>query len=465
MLSVLANVTYRRLFTAQVTSLIGTGLATVALALLAYDLCDIDAGVVLGTALALKMIAYVVVAPLVGGMAHRLPRRAFLVGLDAARAAIVCCLPFVTEVWQIYGLIFVLNACSAGFTPTFQATIVDVLPDEETYTRALSLSRLAYDLENLASPTIAAAALLLVSYDALFLFNAGTFLLSAALLLTVTLPAAGPSEREQGIWRNTTFGISSYLRTPRLRGLLALCMAASAAGAMVIVNTVVYVRGYLGGSESDTALALAGFGFGSMLAALALPGLLEKFPDRRFMLGGGGLLVAGLLAGILGPALAGLILVWMLLGLGSSLIQTPAGRLIVRSSQPGDRPAYYAAHFALSHACWLIAYPVAGWVGAEANLSVAFAVMAAVSMLSLLAALGFWREEKGSPLRHRHEAISHEHLHVHDAHHLHEHEGYEGEEPHSHPHRHDSLEHSHEYVIDLHHPFWPTGRATETGNR
>jgi hypothetical protein len=39
-------------------------------------------------------------------------------------------------------LIFLLQAASAGFTPTFQATIPDILPDEKDYTRALSLSRL-----------------------------------------------------------------------------------------------------------------------------------------------------------------------------------------------------------------------------------------------------------------------------------------------------------------------------------
>ncbi len=114
----------------------------------------------LGTALALKMVAYVGIAPLAGGFADRLPRRRLLIALDLSRAAFVACLPFVTELWQVYLLIFLLNACSAGFTPTFQATIPDVLPDEARYTRALSLSRLAYDLENLLSPTLAAAALL-----------------------------------------------------------------------------------------------------------------------------------------------------------------------------------------------------------------------------------------------------------------------------------------------------------------
>ncbi|WP_245792382.1 hypothetical protein [Bowdeniella nasicola] len=93
MLHVLRNPSYAKLFSAQVITLIGTGLLTVALGL-----------------------------------------------------------PWVSEAWQIYVLIFVLQAASATFTPTFQAIIPEILPDERDYTAALSLSRLAYDLESVLSP-------------------------------------------------------------------------------------------------------------------------------------------------------------------------------------------------------------------------------------------------------------------------------------------------------------------------
>lgn len=82
-----------------------------------------------------------------------------LVTLDLIRAAVAVFLPFVTEIWQVYVLIFVLQSASAAFTPTFQATIPDILPDEKGYTRALSLSRLAYDVETVVSPMPAAALL------------------------------------------------------------------------------------------------------------------------------------------------------------------------------------------------------------------------------------------------------------------------------------------------------------------
>jgi len=455
MSSPLRDRTYRHLFAAQVVALIGTGLTTVALALLAYDLAGGDAGVVLGTALALKMIAYVGVAPIVGGLAHRLPRRSLLIGLDLARAGFVLCLPFVTEVWQVYLLIFLLNACSAGFTPTFQATIPDILPDEARYTRALSLSRLAYDIENLLSPTLAAGALLLLSYDALFVANALAFVFSALLILCVRLPSPKPSERRQGVWQDMTIGVRIYLKTPRLRGLLALCMAVAAAGAMIIVNTVVYVRDRLGGSDSDTALALAAAGAGSMLVALLLPRLLERVPDRPVMLAGSGLLCAGLLAGVAGPDFLFLLPVWFVLGAGSSLIQTPAGRLLQRSAHEGDRPAVYAAHFALSHACWLVAYPLAGWLGSAAGLLPIFGVLAVVAGLATIAALVLWPAHDPAEIEHEHPPTRHSHEHVHDAHHQHDHEGWEGPEPHAHAHTHSGLRHSHRFVIDRHHPVWP----------
>jgi MFS family permease len=72
MLEVLSNRTYRHLFLAQVIALVGTGLLTVALGLLAYNLAGADAGSVLGTALAIKMVAYVLIAPVVGAFANRL---------------------------------------------------------------------------------------------------------------------------------------------------------------------------------------------------------------------------------------------------------------------------------------------------------------------------------------------------------------------------------------------------------
>ena len=76
---VLQHPAYRRLFAAQVMSLLGTGLASVALRLLVFELGGADAGVILGTILAIKIIAYVTIAPVAEALLGNLPRRTVLV--------------------------------------------------------------------------------------------------------------------------------------------------------------------------------------------------------------------------------------------------------------------------------------------------------------------------------------------------------------------------------------------------
>ncbi len=69
------------------------------------------------------MVANVSLAPIAAAVAERLPHRAFLVGPDLIRAAVIAGLPFVDRVWHISMLTFFLQAASAGFTPDFQAVI------------------------------------------------------------------------------------------------------------------------------------------------------------------------------------------------------------------------------------------------------------------------------------------------------------------------------------------------------
>ena len=437
MLDILSHRTYRHLFAAQVIALIGTGLATVALGLLAFDLAGGNAGMVLGTALAIKMIAYVCVAPVAAAFAERLPRRTMLVALDLVRAAVALLLPFVSQIWQVYVLIFVLQSASAAFTPTFQATIPEVLPEEKDYTKALSLSRLAYDMESLVSPMLAAALLTVIGYHDLFAGTVVGFLASAALVVSVVLPTH-PAPERRGIFDRTTRGLRIYLATPRLRGLLAVSAAVAAAGSMVFVNTVVIVQANLGLTQSAVAMALGSFGAGSMVAALLLPRLLEKLTDRSAMLGGIGLMAVGMFAGTLVVGHASLMVLWFALGLGYSTAQTPSGRLLRRSSHSEDRPALFAAQFALSHACWLFFYPLAGWLGSRYGMPVTFAILGFAAAFATWVALMIWPSQDPEILEHEHPDLPAGHAHT---------LGAVGTG--------DRVRHAHTFVVDDQHPHWP----------
>lgn len=439
MLAALAHPAFRRLFLAQAVALTGTGLATVALGLLAWDLAGAAAGAVLGTALAIKMIAYVTLAPVAAALAERLPRRAFLVGLDLIRAAVVACLPFVTEVWQIYLLILVLQAASAGFTPAFQALVPDVVTDPRDYAGALALLRLTEDLEQIASPVMAAAILSVASFALLFAGTVAGFALSAVMIGGAVLPPRSPAPPDQRFAEAVTKGLRICLRTPRLRGILMLEAAVAAAGAMVLVNTVVLVRDGLALGDAQVALALAAFGAGSILAATRMPSLLDRWTERPVMIGGAAAMVLAVAAVPLAWGYGALLLLWAVAGFGFACTQTPVGLILTRSARDSDRGAVFAAHFALSHGCWLVAYPLAGWLGAAAGMAAVAGVLAAAGAAGLWAVLRLWPAQDGAVLTHDHPDLPPGHPHLAD-------------------HAAAGGRHAHAFVIDDLHRRWPALR-------
>lgn len=443
MFEVLRHSSYARLFSAQVIALLGSGLLTVALALLAFDLAGDSAGAVLGIAFAIKMIAYVGIAPIANAIVNALPRKAVLITADLARAAVALFLPFIDSVWHIYVLIFVLQSASATFTPAFQAIIPDILDDEKDYTKALSLSRLAYDLENLISPALAGILLSILSYHWLFGGTMLGFTGSAVLVFFTVIPAPIQSGKMRPFSERLTRGARIYLATPRLRGLLALNIAAAAAGAFVLVNTVVVVRAQYGATETYVAFAMIAFGGGSMLAALSLPRLLDTIPDRTIMIPAA-LLLAALTIGhafyvmFAGwPAWAVFLSVWTASGILYSAILTPSGRLLRNSAHSEDRPAVFAAHFALSHAGWLMTYPVAGWAGQAIGLPNAMLVLGITALAGAVVSMRVWPATDTSELAHEHPDLPPDH-------------------PHLLKHQPTGNMHRHVFVIDDEHRVWPT---------
>ncbi|WP_037178487.1 MFS transporter [Rhodococcus sp. UNC363MFTsu5.1] len=448
--SLFAHRDYLRLFTAQVSALFGTGLTTVALGLLAYELAGSDAAAVLGTALTIKMIVYVTVAPIVAAYADRFPRRLFLVGLNVVRAAMVLTLPFIDQIWQIYVLIAVLQTASAAYTPTYQAIIPDILPDEREYTRALSAAQLAATMETLLSPMLAAVALTLVSFHWLFVGTAIGFAVSAVLVIATRIPDAGATA--EGSFRDRiAVGMRIFVATPRLRGLLGLNLVVAAAGSVIMVNTVNYVRDTLGGTQSGVALLLAANGFGTMLVALSVPRVLDRLGARPVMLAGGAFLIAGLGSAVALSAAGGgdwrwvvAIGVWAVIGAGTAAVLTPTGQVLRRSSQPADRPALFAAQFSLSHLAWLVTYPIAGWL-TTTGLTTTWATLAVIATIGIAVAVRMWPRHDPAEITHLHEAGSIDPARLADADRV-------GDR---------LYRHTHVFVIDAEHRRWPTGSLRE----
>ncbi|WP_179209172.1 MFS transporter [Haematobacter genomosp. 1] len=385
---------YYRLFAAYVLALLATGMATVALALLAYDLAGGDSGTVMGTALSLKMLAYIIAAPFVSVLIRHVPRKPMLITLDILRAGSLVLLPFITAIWQVYALVFVFSLASAIFTLVYQTIVPYLLANQHDYTNSLARSLIASELETSLSPLLAAGLLLAFASTGVFVISALALLLSAWLVSRMRTPEP-TGRRSERMVAAFLRGPRLFLRTPQLRGLIALDIAVGCGSAMVMVNTVVIVQGTFEMTRYASAIAFAVFGLGSICGAIVITPALRVLPERSIMIGGAVLLSAGLLAGMVVWSIPGLLTLWFLIGLGCALALTPAAYLIRRIARPADLQALFAAQLSLTSACLLVAYSVAGWLGARAGLPAAFAGLGIIAAGAALLAAVLWSVGKG----------------------------------------------------------------------
>lgn len=385
------NRDFVRLFGAQLTSLLGSGVTSVALAAFAYQLSGRNATVVVGTALTLRILAFVLFAPAAGILADRIDRRRLLIGADIARVALMAVFPFITAVWQVYLLIFLLNAVTAFFTPAFEASLPELVGDK-LYTRALAWSRVAVDVEAAGGPLVAGVLIALVGVKWAFWFDGLTYLVSAILVWRSRVPRApAPTSPFPWpmLWTQATHGTRILLREPSLRRALVLHFAEAAAGACAIVATVAYVHEVLGLGNTAFALSMAALGLGSSAAALLASRRSERATEDagssahhlayhrwaiRAMAGGGTLLAIALLPGWLQPGLVMLLVLWALNGAGQALIAVPSVGLLAMHTQPDERGRAYAAHFALTHLFWLVTYPIVGYLARYAGAAKTFSI-------------------------------------------------------------------------------------------
>ena len=242
--------------------------------------------------------------------------------------------------------------------------------------------------------------LLLRSAGGAAAFFVGTvlgFLASAALVTSARFPAVEAPAPAPFVER-VTRGTRIFWASRELRGLLGLNLTVATTTAMVIVNTAVLVQGALDRPQADLALLLAAYGGGSMLVALALPRVLDRLPDRPVMLAGAAalpMLLLGVVEALTGTTgdirWAALLVLWALLGAATAAVLTPSARLLRRNSTEQNRSAVYAAQFSLSHACFLLTYPLAGWLGAAIGLPATGLVLVGIGAVGLAFTLASWR--------------------------------------------------------------------------
>ncbi|MFG6508133.1 MFS transporter, partial [Sulfitobacter sp. S45] len=245
------------------------------------------------------------------------------------------------------------------------------------------------------------------------------------------------AEKSRSFYERVTKGVRIFFATPRLRGLLLLNLCVSGAGAMVLVNTIVLVKGDLALNASWVGIALGIFGCGSIAVAFSVSRVLKRVSERTMMLGGAATMSFSLLALAVFTIFwqlntLAMCVTWFVLGIGYSSVLTPVGLVLTRSAHPEDRPSIFAAQFTLSHSAWLITYPLAGWLITEFGLVITLVSLGTLTTLAMITASRLWPHADKEELTHRHDDL-----------------------PEGHPHIAEGREHVHAFIIDDLHRAWP----------
>ncbi|AFY91445.1 MFS transporter [Chamaesiphon minutus] len=453
----LRNPIFRQLYLAQTISLLGDALTWLGLALLAFELADKAAPIVLAGALTLRVTAFTLLSPVAGVVADRVDRKPILIITHLGRMLLVCLLPFVNSIWQIYALVLGLNIFNAFFSPTYQATI-PLVTDASDYPQAIALSSMTYQILGVFGPGIAGILALFIGARDLFLWDGLSFIIAAILIgtlpenLRTDAAAAGNCSIRQ-IRSDIQVGTLRLWTDAPIRYGLLLQLVASIAGAQILVNTVNYVQGKLGHTAVAYGWVMMGFGLGATLGTIAI-GILPQYRSKILTLLGGGILINVALLGADNVELAPLILLWAIAGCGQSLINLSMQTLIADRTPTDLQGRVYGAHFAWSHLWWAGAYPLAGWLGT--TFGDRTFLYGSLIGLALLTVVHF--SLAPDRFAHTHAEIWHTHPHHHDFHHKHKHEqvievSTVDRSTHLHPHAHSQVSHVHVYTDISHEHF------------
>ena len=275
-----------RILTAQALSSLGTSVSTIALAFMVYELT----GSVLhmGAIMAVSTFPLVVTSFVGGALLDRFSAKSIMVLADLGRAVFIFLLPVLAE--QAVGLIYVVAALMGILSSLFnpgQIKLVGELARGDYLVRANSYLSVSRDGAELLGYLVGGVLVTYVGYSLTFTIDAGSYLLSALLLLGLprALPRTGPVPKLAALLADTPWVVGHIWRRPLLRTNLLLAVLASGAIMMTVPNTYglaleVFETGAPGLAALEVAMAS-----GLILGGLAISRMRLRGDKNRYVAG------------------------------------------------------------------------------------------------------------------------------------------------------------------------------------
>ncbi len=366
--SALQEKLFARLYFAQAVSLLGDAVTWLGIALLAFEFGGDHSARILSVALTLRVTAYIIFGPYAGVLADRLDRKKILYTTHFIRMGLVAMLPFVQTLWQLYGLIFLLNIFHAFFTPAFKSAIPQVIENRANYSNAIVLSNGTWQLLGMLGPGLAGGLAAFMGARQIFFFDAFTFIIAAVLILAIPgkLIAANKNSEikhyEISVWSDISRGTRLLFHNPPVRFAVMIEMVIAIAGAQIFVNTVGLVKGGMGLNDQYYGWVMMAFGIGATLAAFS-SNTIDRSKNKRFLLFLAAILIISAISVANFVPYPVLMVIWIIAGLGQGFTYLPSQIMIAENVAIHEQGRVYGAHFAWVHLFWGLGYVLAGFTG------------------------------------------------------------------------------------------------------
>lgn len=382
-----------RLYTAgHLVSVIGGWIQQVALAWLVFRLTQ--SALLLGLTGFLLNIFYLLLGPLAGIAADRLPRLPTLIVIDVVLASLSVWLAFmalagVDSINAYLAVAALIGIANAFEMPVRQTLIKDIVEDRHLVTSALGMSAMVFNLGRMIGPSIAGLLLVHVSEAWCFVVNALSYVAIIGALLAMRLPrapaAAATGAQPAGLRAN----LSVLLSFPAVRYLLPTVVAVGLFATPYVPLMPSIVADFFDGQSSTLGALMSAAGIGAFVSATYLS--LQPGYGRQIRL----LSLAPLVVGLVIMAFAWSRLfpvsVLLLAALGASaLISVNATNALLQQSVPdawrGRVIALYSMSFAgTAPIGGLLAGILAERIGLTATLTLNGALIVAAGLF------GRWR--------------------------------------------------------------------------
>ena len=328
----------RRVFYAQVVSLLGDFLAIFAvISIVAYRLHGTPAQVT-GVQIA-YMLPLALLGPLSGVFVDRWQLKPTLIASDLIRAVLVLLLMVTTTIWQIYIILAALSCVSSFFAPAQSVTIRSHVPPNGLIS-ANSLMQMAMLGARIVGPAAAGALVSAFGPTVCYAVDFVSFIISAALIGSVTIvrPAAPAAVRpvERGRVAAILHDMGEGMRFISHHAAISFVVMAMAAGMFVMgcfgPLIAIYVREWLHAQAGVFGLVSAMVGTGMLFGMPFVRRVSGRVSNATLVLSGlGGIGLGALLLGAL-PWVAMSMLACFTLGFAFAGVIVPAQTLMQRET-------------------------------------------------------------------------------------------------------------------------------------